>query len=71
MQKYHDYVALFRDYVLGLRQVLRLYHIAGTGDFLRDSDALRDFAMDALTTGSEANHLGTGLIFSCCEPGEA
>ncbi len=68
-------VASFRDYVLSLREVLRLYHIAGADDFLvhigvRDSDALRDFAMDALTTRSEVAHLETGLIFSCSEPGD-
>lgn len=34
-----------------------------------DSDALRDFALDALTTRSEVAHLETGLIFSCFEPG--
>jgi DNA-binding Lrp family transcriptional regulator len=67
-------VASFRSYVLGLPQVLRLYHIAGADDFLvhvgvRDSDALRDFALDALTTRSEVAHLETGLIFSCFEPG--
>lgn len=67
-------VASFRDYVLGLPQVLRLYHIAGADDFLvhigvPDSDALRDFALDALTTRSEVAHLETGLIFSCFEPG--
>lgn len=67
-------VASFRDYVLGLPQVLRLYHIAGADDFLihvgvRDSDSLRDFALGALTTRSEVAHLETGLIFSCFEPG--
>jgi hypothetical protein len=35
-----------------------------------DSDALRDFAMNALTTRPEVAHLETGLIFSCVEAGE-
>jgi DNA-binding Lrp family transcriptional regulator len=66
-------VASFRGYVLGLPEVLRLYHMAGANDFLvhvgvRDSDALRDFAMGKLTTRSEVVHLETGLIFSCLAP---
>lgn len=68
-------VAAFQGYVLGLPEVLRLYHVAGADDFLvhigvSDSDALRDFAMNALTTRPEVAHLETGLIFSCVEPGE-
>jgi DNA-binding Lrp family transcriptional regulator len=68
-------VATFQGYVLGLREVMRLYHVAGADDFLvhvgvRDSDALRDFAMNALTTRPEVAHLETGLIFSCVEAGE-
>ena len=48
---------------------------AGADDFLvhvgvRDSDALRDFAMNALTTRPEVSHLETGLIFSCVEAGD-
>ena len=63
-------VAAFRDYVLELPQVLRLYHVAGADDFLvhvgvSGSDALRDFAMMALTTRPEVAHLETGLIFEC------
>lgn len=65
-------VAAFRDYVLGLEEVMRFYHVAGADDFLvhvgvADSAALRDFAMDALTTREEVAHLETGLIFSCVE----
>lgn len=68
-------VAAFRDYALELSEVLRLYHVAGADDFLvhvgvRDSDALRDFAMNALTTRPEVAHLETGLIFSCVAPRE-
>ena len=65
-------VAAFQAYVLGLPEVMRFYHVAGVNDFLvhvgvRDSDALRDFAMNALTTRPEVGHLETGLIFSCVE----
>ena len=68
-------VAAFQGYVLGLPEVMRLYHVAGADDFLvhvgvRDSDALRDFAMNALTTRPEVAHLETGLIFSCVEAGD-
>ncbi|MEQ9463291.1 MAG: Lrp/AsnC family transcriptional regulator [Haliea sp.] len=68
-------VAAFRDYVLELPEVLRLYHVAGADDFLvhvglQDSNALRDFAMNALTTRPEVAHLETGLIFSCVAPWE-
>jgi DNA-binding Lrp family transcriptional regulator len=68
-------VAAFQDYVLGLPEVMRFYHVAGADDFLvhvgvRDSDALRDFAMSALTTRPEVAHLETGLIFSCVEAGD-
>ncbi|MEE4203736.1 MAG: Lrp/AsnC family transcriptional regulator [Halieaceae bacterium] len=63
-------VAAFRDYVLDLDEVIRLYHVAGKDDFLvhvgvADSVALRDFAMDALTSRQEVAHIETGLIFSC------
>jgi len=63
-------VAAFQHYVLSLPEVLRLYHVAGANDFLvhvgvADSNALRDFALNALTTRPEVAHLETGLIFSC------
>ena len=67
-----DDVALFRDYVLTLPQVMRLYHMAGEDDFLihvgvKDSEDLRDLAMRSLTTRPEVAHLETGLIFECVE----
>ena len=65
-------VALFRDYVLGLPAVIRLYHMAGEDDFLihvgvKDSEDLRELAMSSLTTRPEVAHLETGLIFECVE----
>ena len=67
-----DDVALFRDYVLGLPAVMRLYHMAGEDDFLihvgvKDSEDLRELAMSSLTTRPEVAHLETGLIFECVE----
>lgn len=66
-------VASFREYVLGLPEVLRLYHVAGANDFLvhigvGDTQHLREFAMGALTTRPEVAHLETGLIFECVTP---
>ena len=65
-------VERFRDYVLDIPQVMRLYHVAGENDFLihvgvRDSEELRDLAMNSLTTRGEVAHIETGLIFECVE----
>lgn len=58
----------FRKHVLGLPEVLALYHVAGSDDFLvhvgvRDSDHLRDFALSAFTERKEVDHIETRLIF--------
>jgi len=58
----------FREHLLGLREVLALYHVAGRDDFLvhvgvRDSDHLRDFALAAFTERKEVDHIETRLIF--------
>ncbi len=58
----------FREHLLGLREVLALYHVAGRDDFLvhvgvRDSDHLRDFALGAFTERKEVDHIETRLIF--------
>lgn len=58
----------FRKHVLGLPEVLALYHVAGSDDFLvhvgvRDSDHLRDFALSAFTERREVDHIETRLIF--------
>ncbi len=62
-------VAQFHDYLATLSGVIGIYHVAGADDFLvhvavRDSDALRDFALDAFTTRPEIAHIETNLIFS-------
>lgn len=61
-------VEAFHAHLLGLPEVLCLYHVAGDDDFLvhvgvRDSDHLRDFAMSALTSREEVAHIQTHLIF--------
>ena len=69
-----EVVAVFRDHVLAMPQVMRLYHVAGEDDFLihvgvKDSEALRELAMNSLTTRPEVAHIETGLIFECVEGG--
>src|SRR5690349_11337318 len=57
-----DYVARFRTHVVSLPEVLGLYHVSGTTDFLihvavQDSDHLRDFELVAFTTRPEVQHI--------------
>jgi DNA-binding Lrp family transcriptional regulator len=58
----------FRAHLLDLPEVMALYHIGGAFDFVvhvavRDSDHLRDLALDAFTTRPEVGQLETHLIF--------
>lgn len=67
-------VEQFRSYVLAMPEVMRLYHMAGEDDFLihvgvRDSEELRNLAMNSLTTRPEVANIETGLIFECVEGG--
>jgi DNA-binding Lrp family transcriptional regulator len=64
-----SHVEAIHAHLLGLPEVLSLYHVAGADDFLvhvgvRDSDHLRDFAMSALTSREEVAHIQTHLIFA-------
>lgn len=59
----------FHAWLLTLREVMAFYHVGGRNDYLvhvavRDSDHLRDFAMDAFTTRPEVAHIETSLIFT-------
>jgi DNA-binding Lrp family transcriptional regulator len=61
-------VEAFHDYVLDLDEVMSVYHVAGATDFLvhvlaRDSDHLRDIALEAFTSRAEVAHIETSLIF--------
>lgn len=63
-----DLVDSFRTYVVGLPEVRSLFHVTGGDDFLvhvavRDSDHLRDLALDSFTTRPEVDHIQTRLIF--------
>ena len=62
-------VNAFQAHLLTLREVLGFYHVAGRNDYLvhvavRDSDHLRDFALESLTTPPEGAHLETSRIVS-------
>ena len=58
----------FRDHILGLPEVVQLYHVAGPTDFMvhvwaRDAEHLRDLAINAFTARQEVEHIETELIF--------
>jgi DNA-binding Lrp family transcriptional regulator len=57
-----------RDHLLSLPELVAMYHLGGTSDFLvhvavRDVSHLRDFIVNALTTRPEVAHVETSLIF--------
>lgn len=61
-------VKAFWKHMLGLPEVLAVFHVAGTHDFqvhvaVRDAHHLRDLALDAFTTRGEVAHIQTSLIF--------
>jgi DNA-binding Lrp family transcriptional regulator len=61
-------VKAFWKHIMGLPEVLTVFHVAGTHDFqvhvaVRDAHHLRDLALDAFTTRSEVAHIQTSLIF--------
>lgn len=58
----------FRDLAERIPEVVALYHMAGSDDFLvhvvaRDSDHLRDIAMGAFSAQPEVTHIETSIIF--------
>ena len=63
-----ELVDSFRNYVVELEEVRSVFHVTGGDDFLvhlavRDSDHLRDLALDSFTTRPEVDHIQTRLIF--------
>jgi len=63
-----DMVETFHGHIMALPEVTAIYHVAGTHDYLvhvsvKDSDHLRDLALDAFTTRDEVAHIQTSLIF--------
>lgn len=63
-----DQYDAFRAAVLALDEVKAVHHIAGENDFLvhvmaRDTDHLRDLALDHFIARPEVGHIETWLIF--------
>ena len=63
-----ELVDSFLEYVRTLPEVLQIYHVAGADDFLvhvavRDTQHLRDLALDSFTTRTEVDRIETRLIF--------
>ena len=63
-----ELVDSFRGYVVELEEVRSVFHVTGGDDFLvhvavRDSNHLRDLALDSFTTRPEVDHIQTRLIF--------
>lgn len=64
----HDLLERFRAHALELAEVVALYHLAGSEDFLihvavRDADHLRNLLLESFTTRPEVAHLETHLVF--------
>ena len=58
----------FRAHALSLPETIAVTHVGGADDFLvhvavEDTQRLRDFALDRLTTRPEVVHLETRLVF--------
>ncbi|MFA9443816.1 Lrp/AsnC family transcriptional regulator [Egicoccus sp. AB-alg6-2] len=61
-------LASFRAHALSLPETLAVAHVTGAMDFLvrvgvRDSDHLRDLALDAFTTRPEVARLETAIVY--------
>lgn len=61
-------VKAFWKHLLGLPEVLAVFHVTGEYDFqvhvaVRDAHHLRDLALDAFTTRPEVARIATSLIF--------
>ena len=58
----------FRTEVLDLPEVVTLYHVGGSNDYLvhvavRGPEHLRDLALNTFTTRPEVEHIETSLVF--------
>lgn len=63
-----DTVEEFRRQMIARPEVIATYYLSGVTDFMlhvavRDSEHLRDFALDALTSRDEVARVETSLIF--------
>ena len=60
--------AALRAHVLSLPEVLELFHVSGSDDFLvhvavRDTEHLRDLNLKAFASRTEVGHISTALLF--------
>jgi DNA-binding Lrp family transcriptional regulator len=67
-QHSRDEVLAFRAEMIGHREVVAVYYLAGVTDFLvhvavRDAAHLRDFALDAITARADVARVETSLLF--------
>ncbi|MEM9305194.1 MAG: Lrp/AsnC ligand binding domain-containing protein, partial [Pseudomonadota bacterium] len=67
-----DRVEAFHRHAESLPEVVSVFHVSGEHDFIvqvavRDSQHLRDLAMDAFTTRGEVAQIETHLIFERSE----
>jgi len=58
----------FRDYARSQPEVMQIFHVAGSNDFLihlvvRDAEHLRGLALDAFTNRPEVSYIETSIIF--------
>lgn len=61
-------VVAFRSHLLALPEVIAVYHVGGSYDFVvhvavRDSNHLRDLALDSFTARPEVGQMETHFIF--------
>lgn len=61
-------VIAFRAHLLTLPEVMAVYHVGGSSDFfvhvaVRDSNHLRDLALDSFTTRPEVGQMETHFVF--------
>ena len=68
-QHMRELVDSFQTHLRDLPEVRGVYHITGEDDYLvhvaaRDSNHLRDLALDSFTTRPEVDHIRTRLIFA-------
>ncbi len=67
-QHSRDRLSAFQAHVASLEEVVQAFHVSGKHDFVlhvavRDTDHLRDLALDSFTTREEVAHIETSLVF--------
>lgn len=67
-----DGVQALRQHILDLPETVGFFHLTGEFDFLvhvavRDTDHLRDLALDAFTTREEVSQIQTALLYDVAQ----